>query len=132
MQKRASGSLACRTRRTPASMPQDVSRQDHGLDGLRFHSASWTVFETGAFFNRVASSSSRRARSAPRAVELFNQIQRTAAQPAAHLVEVGGGRFAHRAIEFQILDRPQRQRLLTLQRRTLAAAGHFRCAPPPG
>src|SRR6185295_12802059 len=40
-------------------------------------------------------------------VELFQQTDRTCAKPSGHLVEVLGRQFAHRAIEFEFLDRSQ-------------------------
>ena len=52
--------------------------------------------------------------------------RRARAQAAAHLGEVLLGHLPHRAIELELLDRAQHQRLLALERRARAAAEHLR------
>ena len=55
-------------------------------------------------------------------VELLHQPERAAAQPRAHLLEIGLRDLLHRVVELELLDRPQDQRLLPLERGARSAA----------
>ena len=67
-----------------------------------------------------AGSDSARQRRAPRPTgsrsrPSADQAHGAPAQAVAHLLEVGGGRLAHRVVELELLDRSQHQRLLTFE-----------------
>src|SRR5688572_28335574 len=49
-------------------------------------------------------------------LEILHQYERAGAQAAANLKKVGLADLAHAAIELELLDRPQHQRLLALER----------------
>ena len=81
----------------------------------------------GLFPIRAASSFSIIARYADvPGVELFHDAERAGAQAARHLLEVLRRHLPHRAIELQLLDRPQRQRLLALEIQARALAERLR------
>ena len=63
-------------------------------------------------------------------VELTHQPRRPGAQARRHLGEVLLRDLPHRAIEFELLDRPQHQGFVALERRTRAAAEHLRAVRP--
>ena len=59
-------------------------------------------------------------------IELPHQPGRARAQPRAHLGKVLVGHLAHRAVELELLDRAQHQRLLAFERRSRPSAQHLR------
>src|SRR5262249_44910730 len=90
-----------------------VSGRARGADAIRLRrvagarlARSETLFEI--FLNPIAIIGSR--------VELLDDARSPGSQARRHLVEVRVGQFPHRVVELELLDRPERQQLFSLER----------------